>query len=206
MALAHEGVSVALVARDAAALQRAAESIREATEVAVEIVAADLSDPTGRASVLSACPGPDILVTNCGGPPGGDFRKLTHAQWLSALESNFLSAVDLIRGTVDGMAQRGFGRIVNITSMTVRVPVQHLDLSNASRLALTGYVAGVAREVAAQGVTINNLLPGTVTTERLRALGDTARKLSSACRWAVRGHRTSSARSARSSAAYQRHS
>jgi 3-oxoacyl-[acyl-carrier protein] reductase len=176
-ALAAEGVQVTLVSRSASALESARHRIAALTKLDPQVVAADLASPAGRAAVLAACPDPDILVTNCGGPPGGDFRQLTHEQWMSALEANFLSAVELIRGTVDPMAARGFGRIVNITSMTVRVPVTNLDLSNASRLALTGYVAGVSRQVAKSGVTINNLLPGTIETERLRELGDTARRL-----------------------------
>jgi 3-oxoacyl-[acyl-carrier protein] reductase len=176
-ALAAEGVGVTLVSRSATALEQARDRLAVQTSAGVEIVAADLATPQGRSIVLVACPDPDILVTNCGGPPGGDFRQLTHAQWIAALEANFLSAAELIRGTVDKMAERGFGRIVNITSMTVRVPVVNLDLSNASRLALTGFVAGVSRQVAKSGVTINNLLPGTIETERLRELGDTARRL-----------------------------
>lgn len=176
-ALAREGVEVTLVSRSETALAQARDRIAAATPVPPKVVAADLATSEGRTDVLAACPDPDILVTNCGGPPGGDFRQLTHAQWLAALEANFLSAAELIRATVDAMAARAFGRIVNITSMTVRVPVTNLDLSNASRLALTGYVAGVSRQVAKDGVTINNLLPGTIETERLRELGDTARRL-----------------------------
>lgn len=176
-ALAREGVQVTLVSRSMAALEQARDSIAAQTSVKSALVAADLATPEGRALVLAACPDPDILVTNCGGPPGGDFRQLTRAQWLAALEANFLSAAQLIQATVDKMAERGFGRIVNITSMTVRVPVINLDLSNASRLALTGFVAGVSRQVARDGVTINNLLPGTIDTERLRELDDTARRL-----------------------------
>lgn len=176
-ALAAEGVQVTLVSRSMPALEQARDRLVAATGAVITIVAGDLSTSSGRDTVLAACADPDILVTNNGGPPGGDFRQLTHAQWLAALEANFLSAVELIRATVDRMAERGFGRVVNITSMTVRVPVQNLDLSNASRLALTGFVAGVSRQVAKQGVTINNLLPGTIETERLRELGDTAQRL-----------------------------
>jgi len=144
---------------------------------AVGTAVADISTEVGRERALAACPEPDILVNNAGGPPGGDFRDLTLDQWSSALDANFLSAVELIRATVDGMTKRGFGRIVNVTSLTVRMPVPQLDLSNAARLALTGYVAGVARQIAPQGVTINNLLPGTMATERIQALGETAQKL-----------------------------
>lgn len=177
LALAEEGVDVTLVSRNGAKLQAAAARLEAATGRRARILAADLSRPDGRDAVLADCADPDILVTNAGGPPGGDFRQLTDAQWQEALQTNFLGAVQLIRGTVDGMAARGFGRIVNITSVTVRMPVARLDLSTSTRLALTGYVAGVAREIAATGVTINNLLPGTIATERIRELGATAQQL-----------------------------
>lgn len=176
-ALAREGVAVTLVARNGDALVAAAARIGQGTGSAPAVVAADVATEEGRRAALVACPSPDILVTNAGGPPGADFRTLTLADWSAALAANFLSAVELTRATIDGMAGRGFGRIVNITSLTVRLPVQQLDLSNATRLALTGYVAGVAREIAAKNVTINNLLPGTIATERLRELGATADKL-----------------------------
>jgi 3-oxoacyl-[acyl-carrier protein] reductase len=176
-ALAREGASVTLVSRTRDSLEVAAARIREATGASVSTVAADVASVSGRGELLTACPAPDILVTNAGGPPSADFRTLTLADWSSALEGNFLSAVELIRLTVDGMAARKFGRIVNITSLTVRSPVEKLDLSNAPRLALTGFVAGVARQLAPSGVTINNLLPGAVATERLNELGETADKL-----------------------------
>ncbi len=175
--LAKEGCDVTLVARDAAALEAAALRLLADTGRTAQVLAADLSRSEERERVLRACAGTDILVTNAGGPPGGDFRQLAEAQWQAALQTNFLSAVDLIKGVVDGMAARGFGRIVNITSMTVRTAVRNLELSNATRLALTGYVAGVARQMAPTGVTINNLLPGTIATERIRQLGEVAQKL-----------------------------
>lgn len=174
-ALAAEGVAVTLVARHRETLAAAAQ--RMGGDSNPQIVSADVATEAGRTSVLEACPEPDIVVTNAGGPPGMDFRALTKGDWTAAMEGNFLSAVELIRLTVDGMTQRGFGRIVNITSLTVRSPVPQLDLSNATRLALTGYVAGVARQVAPHHVTINNLLPGTIATERIRDLGETASKL-----------------------------
>jgi 3-oxoacyl-[acyl-carrier protein] reductase len=173
-ALAREGVAVTLVARNHDALVAAAAGIAHDTGTAPAVVAADVATEAGRKAALAACPEPDILVTNAGGPSGRDFRTLTLADWSAALAMNFLSAVELTRATIDGMAARSFGRIVNITSLTVRLPVQQLDLSNATRLALTGYVAGVARQVAPQNVTVNNLLPGTIATERLRELGATA--------------------------------
>jgi 3-oxoacyl-[acyl-carrier protein] reductase len=176
-ALAGEGVSLTLVARSGAALDIAAKHIAETTGHAPKTVEADLSTEKGRQRVLSGCPTPDILVTNAGGPSSGDFRKLTHTQWLTALETNFLAAEELIKAAVDHMINKSFGRIVNITSMTVRTPIQGLDLSNATRLALTGYVAGVARQIAKHNVTINNLLPGPIATERLLELGQTAEQL-----------------------------
>lgn len=176
-ALGREGVAVTLVSRRHEALSDAAEQLRRETGMSAHIVDADVATEAGRERALAACPAPDILITNAGGPPGMDFRKLKLEDWSSALAANFLSAVELIRLTVDDMTQRGFGRIINITSLTVRSPVQQLDLSNATRLALTGYVAGVARQVAPHNVTINNILPGTITTERIRELGATAEKL-----------------------------
>jgi 3-oxoacyl-[acyl-carrier protein] reductase len=176
-ALAQEGVRVTLVSRNRTALEAAASRIEAGGGARPGIAVADIARDEGRREALAACPDPDILVTNAGGPPGGDFRAITRDQWAAALEANFLAAVELIKAMVDGMAARGFGRIVNITSLTVRQPVINLDLSNATRLALTGYVAGVARQVAARKVTINNLLPGTIATERIRELGDMAEKL-----------------------------
>lgn len=176
-ALAAEGVAVTLVGRHAATLGEAATRIGNATGAVPRIIEADLSSEAGRRPLAEAAAQMDILVTNAGGPPSRDYTKLSADDWDRALQSNFLSAVDLIRVAAPVMAERGFGRIVNITSMTVRVPVQCLELSTASRLALTGYVAGVARQVARSGVTINNLLPGTIMTERIAELGDTAAAL-----------------------------
>jgi 3-oxoacyl-[acyl-carrier protein] reductase len=177
VALAGEGCRLILVARDEQALDDVSKLARAAGSPEVQVHVVDLSRPAEREALLSVVPSPDVLITNAGGPPGGDFRNITAQQWEAALQTNFLSAVDLIRGVVDGMAARSFGRIVNITSMTVRTAVRHLELSNASRLALTGYVAGLSREMAAAGVTMNNVLPGPIATERIQALGDTARQL-----------------------------
>jgi 3-oxoacyl-[acyl-carrier protein] reductase len=138
---------------------------------------ADIATVAGRELALEACTSPDILVTNAGGPASVDFRAVSLNDWRAALDANFLSAAELIRAVADGMIQRRFGRIVNITSLTVRMPVQRMELSNAARLALTGYVASVARQLASQQVTVNNLLPGTIATERLLELGQTARNL-----------------------------
>jgi 3-oxoacyl-[acyl-carrier protein] reductase len=170
-------VSATLVARDQTALTSAADRIQSTTGQLCHSIAADLSTAGGRSRVLEICPDPDILVTNAGGPPVKDFTELCLADWQKALETNLLAAVELVRGIVPGMAQRRFGRIINLTSMTVRMPVERLDLSTAIRMALTGYVAGVARQVARHNVTINNLLPGTIMTERIRDLGKTAQGL-----------------------------
>lgn len=179
-ALALEGVTVTLVSRTQHTLDQAAEDIYAAGGQRPETITADLSHLEGVEAVLKICKSPDIIVTNAGGPPSEDFRTLTRAQWLAALETNFLSAETLIKLSVDGMIKRSFGRIINITSMTVKSPVQGLDLSTAARLALTGYTAGVARQVAKHNVTINNLLPGPIMTERLSELGETAKQLVSA--------------------------
>lgn len=173
-ALAGEGAHVTLVARRAEALQAAADRIAEATGNRPAFVVADVGTAQGRAAVQASSAEADILVTNAGGPPTKDFMELTLEDWKRALDANFLSAVEMIRMFAPGMRARRFGRIVNITSATVRMPVERVDLSTSARLALTGYVAGVARQIAKDGVTINNLLPGTVMTERLAELGATA--------------------------------
>ena len=140
----------------------------------VLLVAADITTEAGRAAALSVPGGPgsafDIVVTNAGGPPPGDFREWDRDTWLRALDANMLTPIELIRATVDGMAARGFGRIVNITSSAVKAPIDILGLSNGARSGLTGFVAGVARgSVARHGVTLNNLLPGKFDTDRLTA-------------------------------------
>jgi 3-oxoacyl-[acyl-carrier protein] reductase len=182
-ALAAEGVNVVMVARGAEALQAAAAGIRAAHPgVQVLPVAVDITTPAGREAVFGVAGGPgkafDIVVTNAGGPPPGDFRQWDRDAWIAALDANMLTPIELIKATIDGMAERGFGRIVNITSGAVKAPLQVLGLSNGARTGLTGFVAGLARsEVAARGVTINNLLPGAFETERLRTtLGGLAQK------------------------------
>src|SRR5574343_769548 len=173
-ALVQEGVNVVVAARGDAALQTAATRLRAlAPGVGVVAVAADVTTPEGRATLLAAPGGPgtafDILVTNAGGPPPGDFRRWDREAWLAALDANMLTPISLIQVLVDGMAERGFGRVVNITSSAVKAPIDILGLSNGARSGLTGFVAGVARSpIAAQGVTINNLLPGKFDTDRLR--------------------------------------
>jgi 3-oxoacyl-[acyl-carrier protein] reductase len=169
-ALAAEGVHVTLVARRADVLQQAAQEIREATGGMVTAVTADITTIAGRELALAACPQPDILITNAGGPPAGNFRDWTRADWIAALDANMLTPIELIKATVDGMIARRFGRIVNITSSAVKAPIDILGLSNGARSGLTGFVAGLARKTVAHNVTINNLLPGPFDTDRLASL------------------------------------
>jgi 3-oxoacyl-[acyl-carrier protein] reductase len=168
LALAHEGVAVTITARGAEALEATAQEIRTATGVEVKTVVGDISTQAGREAALAACPHPDILVNNAGGPPPGDFRDWDRDVWIKALDANMLTPIFLIQATVDGMMARGFGRIVNITSGAVKAPIAELGLSNGARAGLTGFLAGLARQVAFKGVTINNLLPGMFFTDRLR--------------------------------------
>ena len=177
-ALGRAGCELVINGRRPEKLEETAAALRSLTGAKVTAVAADVSTPEGRTALFAACPEPDILVNNAGGPPKKDFRELTHEDWARAIDANFLSAVHTITHCVDGMMARGFGRIVNITSMTSVRPYINLDLSNATRLGLTGFVAGVSRQVAAKGVTINNLLPGAFATERTNALGSDRAKVS----------------------------
>ena len=187
LALVQEGVNVVINARNVGALTQAAAQLNAeiANKVAqgggkpgaqpqVLAVAADITTPEGRAAVFSVAGGPgkdfDIVVTNAGGPPTGDFRDWGRDAWIKAVDANMLTPIELIQATVDGMAARGFGRIVNITSSAVKAPIDILGLSNGARSGLTGFVAGVSRStIAARGVTINNLLPGKFDTDRLAA-------------------------------------
>jgi 3-oxoacyl-[acyl-carrier protein] reductase len=168
-ALAGAGVEVTIVARNEAALRLAADEIGAMAGRAVHAVTCDITTPEGRAAALAACPNPDILINNAGGPPPGDFRDWDRDTWLRAIDANMLTPIELIKATVDGMIARKFGRIVNITSSSVKAPIEILGLSNGARSGLTGFVAGVARRVARHNVTINNLLPGSFDTDRLRA-------------------------------------
>jgi 3-oxoacyl-[acyl-carrier protein] reductase len=170
-ALVVEGVNVVVTARGAEALEATAAELRAlAPQVTVKAVAGDITTQAGRAAALAAPPQVDILVNNAGGPPPGDFRDWDRASWLAALEANMLTPIELIKATVDGMAERGFGRVVNITSSAVKAPIDFLGLSNGARSGLTGFVAGTARQarLASRNVTINNLLPGSFDTDRLR--------------------------------------
>ena len=171
-ALAAEGVAVVINGRDAATLAATAEEIRGATGAAVTPVAADLTTEAGRDALLAACPEPDILVNNNGGPPPGRFEDWDHAAWLAALEANLLAPVLLIRGVIGGMRARRFGRIVNVTSAMVKAPHALMGLSTAARSALTAVCKGLSREVAADNVTINNLLPERIDTDRQRFMAE----------------------------------
>ena len=172
-ALVREGVHVLIVARGADVLEAAAhkliaDSARPAS-ASVQFVAADITTVEGRAAVFAVRKDFDIVVTNAGGPPTGDFRDWDRDAWIKAVDANMLTPIELIKATVDGMAARGFGRIINITSSAVKAPIDILGLSNGARSGLTGFVAGVSRsKLAGQGVTINNLLPGTFDTDRLK--------------------------------------
>jgi 3-oxoacyl-[acyl-carrier protein] reductase len=167
--LAREGVNLVITARTKEALEATAAEIRTATGVKVTAVAGDITTPEGRAAALAACPSPDILINNAGGPPPGDFRDWDRDIWIKALDANMLTPIELIKATVDGMMKRGFGRIVNITSSSVKAPIDILGLSNGARSGLTGFVAGLSRKTIKSGVTINNLLPGSMDTDRLRS-------------------------------------
>lgn len=168
-ALAREGVSVVIAARDEARLHAAAAEIAADTGGDVLPVVADVTTEAGRAALLAACPEPDILINNAGGPPPGDFRTWTRDDWIKALDANMLSAIFLIQATIDGMIAREFGRVVNITSHMVKAPVSILGLSNGARAGLTGFVGGLAREVARHNVTLNSVLPGQFDTDRLKS-------------------------------------
>ena len=170
-ALVAEGANVVITARGVDVLhETAAELRRLAPGVEVRPVAGDITTEEGRAAALEAAPQVDILVNNAGGPPPGDFRDWGRDEWIAALDANMLTPIALIKATVDAMAQRGFGRVVNITSGAVKAPIDTLGLSNGARSGLTGFVAGLARQqrLASRNVTINNLLPGPFETDRLR--------------------------------------
>jgi 3-oxoacyl-[acyl-carrier protein] reductase len=164
-ALAREGVNVVITARGAETLEATGEALRALNpRIEVRCVAGDITTSAGRAAALAACPQVDILVNNAGGPPPGDFRDWQRDAWLAALEANMLTPIELMKATVDAMAERGYGRVVNITSAAVKAPIDILGLSNGARSGLTGFVAGVARKLARHNVTINNLLPGSFET------------------------------------------
>jgi 3-oxoacyl-[acyl-carrier protein] reductase len=171
-ALSREGVHVVMVARGREVLEAAAAALRVPGGPEVHTVAADITTPEGRAAAFAAHKDYDIVVTNAGGPPPGDFRDWDRDAWIKAVDANMLTPIELIKATVDGMAARGYGRIVNITSSSVKAPIDVLGLSNGARSGLTGFVAGVARttKLASANVTINNLLPGVFDTDRVRTM------------------------------------
>ncbi len=168
-ALAEAGVSVVINGRNQALLEQTAESIRKSTGAAVIPVLADISTPEGQAALLAACPAPDILINNNGGPPFRDFRELDRKALLQGLTMNMVAAIELTQKVIDPMIKRGFGRIVNITSSSVKMPLVGLDLSSGARAGLTAFMAGVARNVAAHNITINHLLPGSFDTARMQS-------------------------------------
>jgi 3-oxoacyl-[acyl-carrier protein] reductase len=168
-ALAGEGVNLVINARSADALEQAAARLRAETGVEVRAVACDITTEAGRAQALAAAPQIDILVNNAGGPPPGDFRNFTRDDWIKAIDANMLTPIELIKATLDGMLERKFGRVVNITSSAVKAPIEILGLSNGARAGLTGFIAGIGRKTAAQNVTMNNLLPGFFDTDRQRS-------------------------------------
>ena len=169
LALAEAGVAVVINARNHAQLESTAAEIRKATGVEVIPVAADVSTPEGQEALLAACPAPDILVNNNGGPPYRDFRELDREALLAGVTMNMVTPIELVQRVIDGMAARRFGRIVNITSQSVKMPISGLDLSSGARAGLTAFLAGIARSVADKNVTINSLLPGSFDTARLRS-------------------------------------
>jgi 3-oxoacyl-[acyl-carrier protein] reductase len=167
--LARAGVELTITARTAETLEATAAEIRQETGAKVTVVAGDIATEAGRAAALAACPNPDILVNNCGGPPHGDFRDWSVEDWQKALNANMLTPIMLIKAVVDGMCERRFGRIVNITSSSVKSPIAILGMSNGARAGLTAFCAGIARQVAKYNVTINAVLPGPFLTDRLRS-------------------------------------
>jgi 3-oxoacyl-[acyl-carrier protein] reductase len=169
MALAEAGCDLVVNGRDEKALSATASEIRDRFGVEVTEVAADVSTPDGQKAMLAACPSPDILVNNNGGPPPKPFGQIDRAAILAGVEQNMITPIELIRAVIDGMAERGFGRIVNITSLSVYQPIPGLDVSSGARAGLTAFLAGVARTVASKNVTINNILPGKFDTDRIRS-------------------------------------
>lgn len=168
LALAREGVRVTILARGAEQLAATAAEIGVETGAKVHTVAADITTDEGRARAFEACQDLDILVNNAGGPPPGHWLNWTREDWIAAIDANMLSAIAMMQHYVPGMVERGWGRVVNITSSAVRDPIAVLGLSNGARAGLTGFVAGLSRELAPTGVTINNLLPGPFDTDRIR--------------------------------------
>jgi 3-oxoacyl-[acyl-carrier protein] reductase len=168
-ALAEAGCELVINGRDAKTIEQTTRELRDATGAKVTPVIGDLAAPDGQGALLAACPEPDILVNNNAGPPFRDFRQLTRQQMIDGVIANMVVAIELTQKVIDAMTARKFGRIVNITSGSVKMPLAGLDLSSGARAGLTAFFAGVARSVAASNVTINFLLPGTFDTGRLRS-------------------------------------
>ena len=167
-AFAEEGAHVTIVARQPGALAAAAEAIRASTGMPVTTVAADITTVEGREAALAACPMPDILINNGSGEPPGDYRNWSREDWIRALDRMMLSPIEMLRLTLDGMKERGFGRVVNIVSRSVKIPQIELGLSNGARSGLVGFVAGLARQTISRNVTINNVLPGIIASDAQR--------------------------------------
>lgn len=168
VALAQEGADVTIVARTRDVLEQTCDEIRATTGVDVVPVVGDITTEAGRKAAITACPSPDIMLNNADGPLPGDFRHWTRDDWIGALDAMMLGPIEMIRLTVDGMIERGFGRIINIVSRSVKVPQLELGLSNGARSGLVGFVGGLARQTVAHNVTINNLLPGIFDSDAQR--------------------------------------
>lgn len=168
-ALAAEGCEVVINGRDAEKLERVADELRKLTGGTILPAAGDVSTAEGQEAILAACPEPDILVNNNAGPPYRDFHELDREKLLAGITANFITPIEMMQRVIDGMAARGFGRIVNITSMSVLAPISGLDLSSGARAGLTAFLKGVSQQVAGRGVTINNILPGSFDTDRLKS-------------------------------------
>lgn len=168
IALAEAGCDIVINGRTEETLQATAKEIRELTGVAVTAIVADVSTPEGQAALLSACPNPDILVNNNGGPPRKDYTEIDRAAILEGVIQNMITPIELIKAVAPSMKENGFGRVINITSMSVLSPIEGLDLSSGARAGLTSFLAGVTRQLAPHGITINNILPGKMDTDRLR--------------------------------------
>ena len=166
--LAEAGCEVVVNGLDRDRLEATAAAIRNASGAKITAVAANVATPEGQAALFAACPEPDILINNNAGPPFRDFRELNRAQMLDGVVANMITAIELTQKVINPMMARKFGRIVNITSGSVKMPIAGLDLSSGARAGLTGFIAGVARSVAASNVTINFVLPGAFETDRLR--------------------------------------
>ena len=169
MSLGREGVELVINARTAETLEATAEDIRKETGAKVTAVACDITTDVGREAGLAACPQPDILVNYAGGAPPGNFRDWNRDDWVAAIDANMLTPIFLIKATVDGMIEREFGRVINVTSAAVKAPIEILGLSNGARTGLTGFIAGLSRKTVRHNVTINNLLPGPFDTDRFRS-------------------------------------